>query len=221
MPHLRRTRRPSSERLRRGRRRRRRPSSCAIHRAWTARGGSAAAARAWRTARPRRARCRCRRKSRSAARWPSAGRSRRQPCATRWAQGREATEGNRLSRGTQQPAQAHVRMARREAWQRRSGQASTHLIVDSAVGLSKKLRALPSCKIICERADAAAEAPAVSYAGARRCSRRRCERTARTESACSKGGAHGGGASRLVHFVLSPRPHSKACAVKLTAENGI
>ena len=59
------------------------------------------------------------------------------------AQGREATEGNRLSRGTQQPAQTRFRMARRDARQRRCGHASTHLIVDSAVGLSNKLHALP------------------------------------------------------------------------------
>ena len=56
---------------------------------------------------------------------------------------REATEGNRLSRGARQPAQARFRMARRDARQRRCGQASAHVIVDSAVGLSNKLRALP------------------------------------------------------------------------------
>jgi hypothetical protein len=178
MPHLRRTQRPSCERLRRGRRRRRRRlvvrhPPCMVAQLVAA----AAAARASRTARPRRARCRRRRESRVAARWPSAGRSRRRQCATCRAQGREATEGNRLSRGTQQPAQARFRTVRRDARQRRCGHASTHVIVDNAVGLSNELRALPSCKMICERADAAAEAPAVSDAGARRRSdarQRRC-----------------------------------------------
>ena len=171
---------------------------------------AAAAARASRTARPRRARCRRRKKSRGAARWPSAGRSRRRQCATCRAQGREAAEGNRLSRRTQQPAQARFRMARRDARQRRCGHASAHVIVDSAVGLSKKLRALPSCKRICERADAAAEARAVSDAGARRRSRRSRERIGAHRECAFKGWrAHGGGASRLVR--LAPQAaHSKS-----------
>ena len=46
--------------------------------------------------------------------------------------------------------------------------------------------------------------------------------SARTESACSKDGAHGGGASRLVRLVVAKADPFEACAaVKLTAENGI
>ena len=77
---------------------------------------------------------------------------------------RQATEGNQsvepwdAAAAPRSGTLLHGEARRAAAWVRH---ANAHLIVDSAVGLSNKLRVLPQC----ERAHAAAEAPAVSDAG--------------------------------------------------------